>query len=241
MNRQTGGPDAGACHRARASNEHGVAPGRIRRLHRGLPPRRVGVRIRQRSVRSGPGDRGPRELRLPERVGIRIVPGVRPGRPADTGRGRGLVRPARRRGWRPGPGLAGGQPPGPRRDRPIWPGHTPRRPGTRPDMAGRQRQLVFLTPAARRRNDPDASAFPPDPLSRRQMSVLLLSWPRHDSGAGQIGSGSMSRSAALSSGRSACWSSAATSVRPSTCYTGAAARARTARPCRRAALGRLTS
>ena len=33
---------------------------------------------------------------------------------------------------------------------PIWPGHAPRRPGTRPDMAGRQRQLVFLTRAARR-------------------------------------------------------------------------------------------
>ena len=165
--RQTGGPDAGACRRARASNEHDVAPGRVRRLHRGLPPRRVGVRIRQRSVRSGPGDRGPRELRLPERVSIRIVPGVGPGRPACTGRGRGLVRPARRRGWRPCPGLAGGQPPWPRRDRPIWPGHTPRRPGTRPDMAGRQRQLVFLTRAARRRNGPDASAFPPDPLSRR--------------------------------------------------------------------------
>jgi hypothetical protein len=203
MNRETGGTDAGACHRARASNEHDVAPGRIRRLHRGLPPRRVGVRIRQRSVRSGPGDRGPRELRLPERVSIRIVPGVGPGRPACTGRGRGLVRPARRRGWRPCPGLAGGQPPWPRRDRTIWPGHTPRRPGTRPYMAGRQRQLVFLTRTARRRNGPDASAFPPDPLSRRQAR-------RPRSGHRRA-------------------------------VPRAAARARTARPCRRAVLGRLTS
>jgi len=138
-------PDAGACRRGRASNKHGVAPGRIRRLHRGLPPRSDGVRIRQRSVRSGPGDRGPRELRLPERVSVRIVPGVRPGRPADTGRGRCVVRPARLRGRRPGRGMAGGRPPWPRRDRPIWPGYSPRRPGTRPDMAGRQRQPVFLT------------------------------------------------------------------------------------------------
>ena len=103
------------------------------------------MRIRQRSVRSGPGDRGPRELRLLERVSIRVVPGVRPGRPADTGRGRGLVRPARRRGRRPCPGLAGGRPPWPGRDRPIWSGYSPRRPGTRPDLAGRQRQPVFLT------------------------------------------------------------------------------------------------
>jgi hypothetical protein len=160
MNRQIWRPDTGACRRDRASNKHGIAPGRIRRLHRGLPPRRVGVRIRQRSVRSGPGDRGPRELRLLERVSIRIVPGVRPGRPADTGRGRCLVRPARRRGRRPCPGLAGGRPPWPRRDRPIWPGYPPRHPGTRPDMAGRQRQLVFLTHAARQYNGPDGSAFP---------------------------------------------------------------------------------
>ena len=153
MNRQISRPDTGACRRDRASNKHGIAPGRIRRLHRGLPPRRVGVRIRQCSVRSGPGDRGPRELRLLERVSIRIVPGVRPGRPADTGRGRCLVRPARRRGRRPCPGLAGGRPPWPRRDRPIWAGYSPRRPGTRPDMAGRQRQLVFLTRAARRYNE----------------------------------------------------------------------------------------
>ena len=152
MNRQIWRPDTGACRRDRASNKHGIAPGRIRRLHHGLPPRRVGVQIRQRSVRSGPGDRGPRELRLLERVSIRIVPSVRPGRPADTGRGRCLVRPARRRGRRPCPGLAGGRPPWPRRDRPIWPGYSPRRPGTRPDMAGRQRQLVFLTRAARRYN-----------------------------------------------------------------------------------------
>jgi hypothetical protein len=152
MNRQIWRPDTGACRRDRASNKHGIAPGRIRRLHRGLPPRRVGVRIRQCSVRSGPGDRGPRELRLLERVSIRIVPGVRPGRPADTGRGRCLVRPARRRGRRPCPGLAGGRPPWPRRDRPIWAGYSPRRPGTRPDMAGRQRQLVFLTRTARRYN-----------------------------------------------------------------------------------------
>ena len=150
MNRQIWRPDTGACRWDRASNKHGIAPGRIRRLHRGLPPRRVGVRIRQCSVRSGPGDRGPRELRLLERVSIRIVPGVRPGRPADTGRGRCLVRPARRRDRRPCPGLAGGRPPWPRRDRPIWAGCSPRRPGTRPDMAGRQRQLVFLTRAARR-------------------------------------------------------------------------------------------
>ena len=113
----------------------------------------------------------PASSALPERVSIRIVPGVRPGRPADTGRGRGLVRPARRRGWRPCPGLAGGQPPWPRRDRPIWPGHTPRRPGTRPDMAGRQRQLVFLTRAARRWNGPDAVRFTRSAQSAA-MSVL---------------------------------------------------------------------
>ena len=61
----------------------------------------------------------------------------------------------------PGRGLAGGRPPWPRRDRPVRPGHPPRHPGTRPDMAGRQRQLVLLTQAVRRYNGPDGSAFHP--------------------------------------------------------------------------------
>jgi hypothetical protein len=50
----SGNPDPGACRRARASNRHGIAPSRIRRRHPGLPPGRVGVRIHQRSARSGP-------------------------------------------------------------------------------------------------------------------------------------------------------------------------------------------
>jgi len=162
---RAGGPDTGACRCARASKKHGAAPGRTRRLHLGLPPRRVGVRIKQRSARSGPGSpgdpgyRGHRQVRLRERVGIRAVAGVRPGRPADTGRSRCLVRPARRRARRPCPGLEGSRPPWPRRDSPIWPGHAPRRPGTRPDMAGRQRQLVFLTHAVSQHNRPDAVRF----------------------------------------------------------------------------------
>jgi hypothetical protein len=168
MNGESGSPDTGACRRARASDKHGVAPGRIRRLDTGLPAGRFGVRIRQRSPRSrpgGPGHRGHRQAGLRERAGIRAVPGIRPRRPADPGRGGRLVRPARRRGRGPCPGLAAGQPPRPRRDGPVWPGHAPRRPGTRPDMAGRQRQLVFLTRAARRHNRPDGIAFHPDPRS----------------------------------------------------------------------------
>jgi hypothetical protein len=113
------------------------------------------------AAQAAPGHRGHRQVGLRERVGIRAVPGIRPRRPADPGRGRRLVRPARRRGRGPCPGLATGQPPRPRRDGPIWPGHTPRRPGTRPDMAGRQRQLVLLSRVVRRYNSPDGSAFPP--------------------------------------------------------------------------------
>ena len=150
--RQLETPNAGACGGGRASKRHGVAPGRIRRLHRGLPARRIGVRIKQRPVRDvpdGPGDHGHREVRLRERFSILAVPGIRPGRPADTSRGRCLVRPARWRGYHPCPGLARGRPPWRRCDSPIWPGHPPRRPRTRPDMAGRRRQLVFLTRAFR--------------------------------------------------------------------------------------------
>ena len=145
---------------------------------------RFGVRIRQRSPRSrpgGPGHRGHRQVGLRERVGIRAVPGIRPRRPADLGRGRRLVRPARRRGRGPCPGLATGQPPRPRRDGPIWPGHTPRRPGTRPDMAGRQRQLVLLTRVVRRYNSPDGSAFPPPSvLGRRQIRTFWFPVSMHN-------------------------------------------------------------
>ena len=66
----------------------------------------------------------------------------------DSGDRKDGTRTARRPPWR-------------RCDSPIWPGHRPRHPGTRPDMAGRQRQLVFLTHAARRQDDPDGSAFSP--------------------------------------------------------------------------------
>jgi hypothetical protein len=41
-------------------------------------------------------------------------------------------------------------------------------------MAGRQRQLVFLTRAARRRNRPDGIAFHPDPRSVGGMSAHWL-------------------------------------------------------------------
>ena len=91
----------GACGGGRASKKHGVASGRIRRLNSGLPARRVGMRIKQRPVRDGPdgaGSHGHREVRLRERFSILAVPGIRPGRPADTSRGRCLVRPVRRRG-----------------------------------------------------------------------------------------------------------------------------------------------
>ena len=124
------GPDTGACRRGRASNKHGIAPGRSRRLHLGLPPRRVGVRIRQRSARTCPGGpgglagRGRREVRLRERVSIRAVPGVRPGRPAESGRGRRLVRPARRRDRRPRPG-PGGRPAAMAAARPSGPARSP--------------------------------------------------------------------------------------------------------------------
>ena len=45
-------------------------------------------------------------------------------------------------------------------DSPIRPGPAPRPPGTRRDMAGRQRQLVLLTRAVRRQDGPDGNAFP---------------------------------------------------------------------------------
>jgi len=74
------------------------------------------------------------------------------------------------------------------------------------------------------------------------MSVLLLSWPRHDSGAraDRLGFDAALGSAVL-------WLVGMLVERGDlgqaihVLYTGAAARARTARPCRRAALGRLTS
>src|SRR5438067_13269951 len=50
-------------------------------------------------------------------------------------------------------------------------------PGTRPDMAGRQRQLVFLTRAARRQ---DSSPFPPrSALCRRQKRVMTSARVMH--------------------------------------------------------------
>ena len=172
MNRGIWQPGYGSLPPRPRVSQRGVAPSRIRRLDTGLPAGRFGVRIRQRSPRSRPGHRGHRQVGLRERVGIRAVPGVRPRRPADPGRGRRLVRPARRRSRGPCPGLATGQPPRPRRDGPIWPGHTPRRPGTRPDMAGRQRQLVLLTRVVRRYNSPDGSVFPPPSvLGRRHEST----------------------------------------------------------------------
>jgi hypothetical protein len=125
--------------------------GRIRWLHRGLPPRRVGVRIRQRSVRSSPGDCGSRELRVPSGSAFALsLVSDRDGQPTPVAAAAWFARHGGVAGVPAG--LASGRPPWPRRDRPIWPGHSPRRPGTRPDMAGRQRQLVFLTRSARRYN-----------------------------------------------------------------------------------------
>jgi Glyoxalase/Bleomycin resistance protein/Dioxygenase superfamily len=70
----------GSCGRGRASDNHSAAPGCVRRLHRGLPAYRDGVRIRHPSVRGSPGAGGYREVRLRERVRLRAVPGLRPGR-----------------------------------------------------------------------------------------------------------------------------------------------------------------
>jgi len=85
----------------------------------------------------------------------------------------------------PGRGLAGGRPPWPRRDRPVRPGHPPRRPGTRPDMAGRQRQLVLLTQAVRRHDGPDGSAFHPrTALGRRQLRTFSYAGRYTDRQAG---------------------------------------------------------
>ena len=149
--------------------------------------------IRQRSVRSGPGDRGPRELRLPERVSIRIVPGVRPGRPADAGRGRGLVRPARRRGWRPCAGLAGRQPPWPQRDRPIW-ARSHSTSSRDPTGHGRSTAVAGVPELMRHAGRMVRTAVRPTRSAQSAPNECpALSWPRHDSGGEQIGSVSMSR------------------------------------------------
>ena len=97
-----------------------------------------------------------------ERAGVRAVPGIRRrGQPAPVAAAAWFARHGGVAGSRPG---AGGRPPArAATDGRIWPGHTPRRPGTRPDMAGRQRQLVLLTNAVRRYNSPDGSALPPHP------------------------------------------------------------------------------
>ena len=135
---------AGAFRHVRASEKHALGNGRIRQLPARRPAGYCGVRIRCCPGSSGAG--GPcRGLVLRERIRIRAVAGVRPGWSANAGCGRRLVRPARRPDGHPCSGLAADQPQRQQRDGRVRRGYPPCHPGTRPDMAGRQRQPVPMS------------------------------------------------------------------------------------------------
>jgi hypothetical protein len=135
---------AGAFGLVRASKGYALGNERIRQL----PARRTagscGVRIGRCPGSSGTA--GPRRgLVLRERVRIRAVASVRPGWSANAGCRRSLVRPAWWPDGYPCRGLAAGQPQRQRRDGGVRRGYSPCHPGTRQDMAGRQRQPVPVT------------------------------------------------------------------------------------------------
>jgi hypothetical protein len=135
---------AGAFGRVRASEKYALGNGCIRRLPVRRPAGHCGVWIERCPGSSGAG--GPcRGLVLRERVRIRAVAGVRPRWSANAGSGRRLVRPARWPDGHPCSGLAAGQPQRQRRDGEVRRGYPACHPGTRPDMAGRQRQPVPVT------------------------------------------------------------------------------------------------
>jgi hypothetical protein len=135
---------AGACRHVRASEKHALGNECIRQLSARRPAGYRGVRIGRCPGSSGAG--GPcRGLVLRERIRIRAVAGIRPGWSANPGCGRRLVRPARWPDGHPCAGLAAGQPQRQRRHGEVRRGYPPCHPGTRPDMAGRQRQPVPVT------------------------------------------------------------------------------------------------
>ena len=151
---------AGAFRRVRASKKHALGMGCIRQLSARRPAGYRGVRIRCCPGSSGAG--GPcRGLVLRARIRIRAVAGIRPGWSAHADCGRRLVRPARWPDRHPCSGLAAGQPQRQQRDGGVRRGYPPCHPGTRPDMAGRQRQPPG-TPAAWRL---DSRASDTDPRS----------------------------------------------------------------------------
>jgi hypothetical protein len=135
---------AGAFRHVRASEKHALGSECIRQLSARRPAGHRGVRIGRCPGSSGTG--GPcRGLVLRERIRIRAVAGIRPGRSANAGCGRRLVRPARWPDGHPCSGLAAGQPQRQQRNSGVRRGYPPCHPGTRPDMAGRQRQPVPVT------------------------------------------------------------------------------------------------
>ena len=147
---------AGAFGSLRASKNHALGNGSIRQLSAHRPAGYCGVRIGRRPGSSGTG--GPcRGLVLRARITIRAVSGIRPWWSANPGCGRRLVRPARWPDRHPCSGLAAGQPQRQRRHGGVRRGYPARHPGTRPDMAGRQRQPV---PVTRPAHPPPATRTP---------------------------------------------------------------------------------